>query len=218
MPRVVAVEHLTDPMVAAVDWSTTKTGLAQITRRADGSCLATATVLRHEWPSTKKARAKAGLPEKMPLPERRERFVAATKEVLRFTLRAELVVVAAPLTQAPGAGDTRVDLLAGWWAVVGPLVREGVPVASLLDSPMKKAITDDGRADKAKIAAHMSRLYPDVEIESDDVSDALGFAHLGAAALGWSVPTPALARYRLTKWAEWPTDLVGEPFAAAVAA
>lgn len=187
------------PRVVGVDWSLSKTGIGTIMKRADGSTLASAGKVDHPWPSTKVARAKAGLPEAIPLPERRERFVTAARDVLHYALGAELVVIESLVMAGPGRNA---DLIAGWWAVVGPLVREGVPVAEVAASSMKKAIADSGKADKATVSVAMVKLWPDLEIGSDDVGDAAGLAHIGAVALGWEVPT--LARHREVKWTTWP--------------
>lgn len=105
----------------------------------------------------------------------------------------------------PGqAGGSVVDRYALWWFVVGGLIRRGVPVAVVGPSSMKKAITGNGRADKAAVAGKIKDLYPDLVITSSDVADACGLAHLGAVALGWDVK--ALASHRQVKWTEWPED------------
>lgn len=201
------------PRVVAVDYSLTKTGLAVITQKANGDCIANALKIEHKWPSTKLARSRAGLPEKAPLAERRKRFLAGAREVWQAGAldAATLVVMMAPLTSAKGQGPQRHDYLAGWWAIVGRCARLGVPVATAPDVTVKKAITGDGRADKAAVSSAMTKLYPHLEITSDDVSDAAAAAHLGAGAIGWDVHV--LARYREVKWAEWPFEL-GDPFPA----
>lgn len=195
------------PRVVGLDLALTKSGVGIITRRADGSTVASGAGIKHERPIGKAKRAAAGLPPDPTLAERRTAFVGAARDLHHYAAGAELVVVYDVPTGVKSAGAARVDIPAAWWAVVGPLVRAGAPVATVLDGSVRKAITGKGQhgsreANKVATALAVRDLYPDVEIASDDAADALAAAHLGAVALGWSVPT--LARHRDVKWSEWP--------------
>jgi Holliday junction resolvasome RuvABC endonuclease subunit len=179
------------PIICGIDYSLTCTGLALMSQLRDGPVkLTTGTV------TSKGTRAAS-------LPDRHERITTIGKEILHFAGKAELAVIEG-LT--PGAkGGSPVDRFAGWWFVVGGLIRRGVPVAVVAPTSLKLAIAGKGNADKAAVAVAVERLWPDTEITSSDVSDAVGLAHLGAVAWGWDVST--LERHRQVKWTEWP----GEP-------
>lgn len=196
------------PRVVGVDAALSKSGVGIITLRAVGAPIASGAALKHERPVGKPKRTKVGLPPAPTLAERRECFVAAAREVHHYAAGADLVVVYDVPTGVKTAGAARVDIPAAWWAIVGPLLRSGVPVATVLDGAARKALTGKGShgdrsSNKVATALAVRGLYPDLELESDDVADAVAVAHLGAVALGWDVPT--LARHRDVKWSEWPT-------------
>lgn len=193
--------------VVGIDLSLTKTGIGVVTQRVDGTCVASGALFRHTRPAGKAKRAKLDLPAAATLAERHQAFTAGSRDIRQAVDRAELVVIYQGYTSAPGQGDQRHDVLAMWWSVVGPLLKRGVPVAELHDTSARKALTGKGahggrEANKVATALAVRGLWPDVELESDDVADALGAAHLGAVALGWDVET--LARHREVKWGEWP--------------
>lgn len=206
------------PRIVALDLALTKSGVGIVSRRADGSTFASGAGIKHERPVGKAGRAKAGLPPTPTLIERRTAFVAAARELHHYAAGAALVVVYDVPTGVKVSGAARVDIPAAWWAVVGPLVRAGVPVATVLDGSVRKAITGKGthgsrEANKVATALAVRSLYPDLDIESDDVADAVAAAHLGAVACGWDVPT--LKRHHDVKWSEWP--VLPDPSAVEVA-
>jgi Holliday junction resolvasome RuvABC endonuclease subunit len=82
------------------------------------------------------------------------------------------------------------------------LIRREVPIAVAGPGSAKKAITDNGRADKSLMSRYVTKLWPDLETANEHESDAAGLAHLGAVALGWDVST--LERHKAVKWTEWP--------------
>ena len=187
------------PRVVGIDWSLSKTGLGVITQRTDGACLASGGLVKGPTMPSKAQRAKLGLPPKPTLLERRTRIADAARDITRTAMDAKLVVIEDLVLQGPGRSA---DLIAGWWYIVGPLLRAEVPVAVVSVASMKLAVAGSGKADKAAVAVSAVKLWPDLTIESDDVGDAVGLAHLGAVALGWNVPT--LKRHREVKWQEWP--------------
>lgn len=193
--------------IVGIDPSLTKTGIGVITQRVDGTCIATGALLKHGRPVGKARRPKLGLPELPTLVERRAAFATAGREVAEAVGRAELAVIYDPPAGAKVAGPARLDIPAHWWAIVAALVRAEVPVARVMDVSARKALTGkanhDGReGSKVATALAVVKLWPDVVLESDDVADAVGSAHLGAVALGWDVPT--LAGHHGVKWSEWP--------------
>lgn len=72
---------------------------------------------------------------------------------------------------------------------------------------IKKAITDDAKADKAAMAGALVNLYPELVIKNSDEADAMGMAHLGAVLLDW--PTKTLVRHREVRWTDHPEDTGG---------
>ncbi len=197
--------------VLGIDPSLTKTGVGVVydDGRVDGQ------LVKHLRPLEKAKRIKQGLPEKPNLTERRQCIETGGRQVgeaMPWVGRCVLAVVYDPPAGAGALGPARLDMPGMWWELVGMLVDAQVPVARLLDVSARKAITGSGKnegREAAKVATALAvrKLYPDVEIASDDVADALAAAHLGAVALGWPVPT--LERHRAVKWSEWPATAVG---------
>lgn len=176
--------------VLGVDLSLTCSGVAAITHRPDGPTIETYAV-------------ESSGRQKAPLPERHHRIAHLADRVLDHAGQPDLAVVEATIA-ASFAGGAVLDRHGLWWAVVGGLIERDVPIATVVPSALKKAITDNGKADKAVVAAELLRLWPDLRITSSDVADAAGLAHLGAVRLGWPVQT--LARHRRVV-AVWPADL-----------
>lgn len=173
--------------VVGLDLSMTCTGIGILTQTGQGVKVATGTV-------TSKGKRAASLVD------RHARLTELGADILHHTRAACLAVIEGP---TPGVkGGSPIDRHALWWFVVGGLVRRGVPVAVVAPTSLKLAIAGSGRADKAAVAVALTRLWPDADVTSSDVSDAVGLAHLGAVALGWDVPT--LERHRQVKWSDWP--------------
>lgn len=172
--------------VVGIDFSMTKCGVAVATRHdtetlMHGDVVMSAGHLRDS------------------IPDRHRRLTAHARGILDLALAADLAVIEGP--SFGSLGGSQLDRYAGWWFVVGGLVRREVPVAVMSPSSVKLAIAGKGNADKAAVASAVTRLWPDVEIGSSDLSDAIALAHLGCVHLGWDVPT--LERHRQVK-AAWP--------------
>lgn len=184
--------------VCGLDLSLTCTGVAIITQRVCGDCIVNATTI-----SSKGRRDDT-------LVDRHARLTSLGAEIVQHAATAELAVIEGPFL-AGNRGGSPLDRAALFWFVAGALLRREVPVAVIAPSSLKLAIAGKGNADKAAVAVALNRLWPDVDVTSSDVSDAVGLAHLGAVWLGWPVTT--LERHRQVK-AEWPLFGGGDSHAA----
>lgn len=180
--------------VAGIDTSLTSSGVAIITRRVSGDCIATTTTI------TSRGKRDDGLPE------RANRMTGLAGDIDRAAGPAVLVVIENPAHGAKGGSP--MDRHHLWWLVVARLITRGVPVALCAPATRAKFATGTGRADKAAVSAAVTRLWPGLELANSDEADALALAHAGAVRLGWEVPTlqrhhDALAGIR------WPANLTG---------
>lgn len=173
--------------VVGLDLSLTCTGIGVITLRSGRPCIASAATV------TSKGRRAASLVD------RHERLTVLGRDIVHHAAGAELAVIEGPFVGSKGGSP--IDRMALFWFVAGALIRREVPVAVIAPTSLKLAITGKGNCDKAALAVALSRLWPDVDVTSSDVSDAVGLAHLGAVYLNWPVET--LERHRAVK-AEWP--------------
>lgn len=176
------------PRVVGLDLSLTCTGVGVITLRQGRPCIASASTV-----TSKGTRAAS-------LVDRHARITTLGNDIVHHAKGAELAVIEAPFASGTKGGSP-IDRMALFWFVAGALIRREVPVASIVGSSLKLAITGKGNCDKAALAVAITRLWPDVDVTSSDVSDAVGLAHLGAVYLDWPVET--LERHRAVK-AEWP--------------
>lgn len=174
--------------VVGLDLSLQCTGIGVITQRVGRPCIASAATV------TSKGKRAASLID------RHARLTELGADVVHHAATAELAVVEGPFVGGTKGGSP-IDRMALFWFVVGALIRREVPVAVIAPMSLKLAIAGKGNADKATLAVALTRLWPDVDVTSSDVSDAVGLAHLGAVYLGWDVVT--LERHRSVK-AEWP--------------
>jgi len=178
--------------IAGIDISLTSTGLAVITRRTDGTTLATTTTI------TSRGRRADGLPE------RATRIAELTTAIDHAAGPCVLAVIEGPAHGATGGSP--LDRHHLWWSVIDHLLARGVPVAVCAPATRARFATGNGRADKAAVSAAATRLWPELVIGNADEADALVLVHAGAVALGWSVPT--LERHRESLAAiRWPAGL-----------
>lgn len=176
--------------IIGLDLSLTKTGIGIITQRATGDCIATADTI-----TSSGHRADDLL-------NRHTRITELTQQITHHASTTNLAIIEGPVTGTRGGSP--VDRYALWWSVASALIRREIPVAVISPKSLKLAIAASGNADKATVAVALNRLWPNVDITSSDVADALALAHLGAVHLGWTVVT--LERHRQVK-AEWPPFL-----------
>lgn len=189
--------------VVGVDMSLTSTGIGVAVRTEAGLVkLATSSVKSTVSKTGKPVLKRGKLVPTETLHDRimRQRDIAT--QVSHFTSVADLVVIES-LIGGISMGKA-VDRSTLWMRIIERAIMRDIPVVTVTNSSVKKAITDDGRADKAAVSAAMVKLYPDLTITNSDESDAAGMAHLGAVLLNWEVPT--LARHRTIKWVDLPTD------------
>lgn len=175
--------------VVGLDLSLTSCGVAVVSRRVDGTTLATCASF-----TSKGKRADS-------VADRARRIATLASEVTTGLANPDLVVVEG---QSHGSrGGSIVDRAGLWWRVIDGLVARSVPVAVCPPKTRAKAMTGNGSADKAAVSAAVKGLWPDLQIDNGDESDALSLAHLGAVCLGWAVPT--LQRHRdALRAIEWP--------------
>lgn len=122
--------------------------------------------------------------------DRDRRLDAIADEVLAYAVpTTRLVVIEAPSFGSVGGSNW--DRAGLWWRLVHRLHGRDLPVAMVAPTTLKKWATGSGRADKSDVAVAMARLWPGVDAASNDGWDGLGLAHIGAQALGWSVPVRA---------------------------
>lgn len=124
---------------------------------------------------------------------------------------AHLVVMEGPSIMSQGGSNW--DRAGLWWRVFEAL-RPVAPIAVAAPTVVKKFAAGKGNADKTRVAAGMTRLWPDVEPSNDNEFDALALATLGAVRLDLLQPTNAAQRDALAK-VEWPANLADAIAAAA---
>lgn len=118
-----------------------------------------------------------------------------------------LVVIEGPAFGAPG-GSTW-DRAGLWHRLVALFFEQGCEVAVVGNTTRSKWATGSGRAnkaDKAAVAVAVSRLAPEVHLDSSDAADALVLALMGAQATGLRPQTKARAE-ALSK-AVWPASIL----------
>ena len=118
--------------------------------------------------------------------------------------KPDLVIVEGPSVMSKGGSNW--DRAGLWWHVVGALHAMELPTAIVPPSTLKKWAAGKGNADKATVAVHLARLWPDVTAADDNQWDALALATMGAQWLGRSTPTRAHHAASLAG-GEWPERL-----------
>jgi crossover junction endodeoxyribonuclease RuvC len=193
--------------VVGLDLDLAKCGIGIVTcRPSRDDCIVTSEKLTMPLVKTGPLDAK-GKPTETLL-DRHARIVGMSDQVCRFALTADLVMIENKF--AGTAGSKSIDRHAVYWHVVGRCIRKGIPVVEISPKSVKLAITGSGLSDKAAVGGKLKDLWPDWTIGSDDESDAVGLAHLGAVWLGWPVKT--LERHRQVKaaWPIWGVDMCEE--------
>lgn len=195
--------------VVGLDLDLAKCGIGIVVYRPDrNSCLVVSSKLTSPLRKTGQSDAK-GRPTEC-LRDRYDRISDISGQAWNHASTADLVVIENKFAGSPGGKS--IDRHGAYWHVVGRCLRKGIPVVEVAPTSVKLAIAGDGKADKAKVAGALARLWPDWTIGSDDEADAVGLAHIGAVRMGWPVET--LARHRQVKCV-WP--LFGVPDQDAIA-
>jgi Holliday junction resolvasome RuvABC endonuclease subunit len=172
--------------IGGLDYSLTNSGIAILARCLDGSCIMNTTTVR----------STGRLSDTLPV--RHQRIATLAADVVQHLAVCDFVVL-------EGIVPTRgpmLDRYGALWLILDHLIRAETPVAVMAPKSAKKAITGDGRADKALMSRHVTKLWPALETSNEHEADAAGLAHLGGVALGWPVST--LERHNQVKWTEWP--------------
>lgn len=121
----------------------------------------------------------------------------------------DLVVIEGPsFSSHTGSSHERGGL---WWLVARTFVGRGVPVAVVSPAARAKYATGKGNAGKDQVLAAAVRRYSTVDIDGNDVADAVVLAAMGARHLGRPVEEslPAAHVVALEK-VDWPKIVVSE--------
>lgn len=173
--------------VVGIDLSLTATGLASIETIADVAAVTTKVV---------KTKVDTGT-----LHSRHNRLETIASAVVQFSKAADLAVLESPSYSSGGRGTW--DRAGLWWWVVSVLMLTGVPVAQVSPKSRAKFATNNGNAGKGATAVAIGRLWPDVQLQDDNDSDALVLATMGALHLGLTVPFKPWQHGEVAK-IEWP--------------
>ena len=176
--------------VVGADLSLAATGVGIITERVGRPPIAAVELFKTSLTKTGPL-GKNGKPTEC-LRDRVARSRGIAADVWRYAAHAELVVIEGLFT-GPHAGKL-IDRAATWMRIVARCVAHDIPIAVVAPRALKLPIAGTGNATKTEMISALIRLWPDLELKTDDEVDALACAHLGAVALGWDVPT--LERHR----------------------
>jgi Holliday junction resolvasome RuvABC endonuclease subunit len=117
---------------------------------------------------------------------------------------ADLVVMEGP---AFGAKGNRIVQMFWLWGKIYDclFLARKMPVVVVPPSTVKKFSTDKGNADKIAVALAVSRMWPGLNLTSDDEADALALASMGAVHLRMPLPFKVLERHKLALGKiDWP--------------
>jgi Holliday junction resolvasome RuvABC endonuclease subunit len=186
--------------IGGLDTSLTSTGIAIITRRTNGTCLANVTTVRSTG-----HRGATYL-------TRGQRLSTLRNDIIDLICICYMVVIERPLIVTKSAD--LMDRIGLFWTTVGRLQDLGVLVAVAPPTTHKKAITGHGDSGKGAVVDAIKGLWPDVTLNpkgnnAEDEADALSLAHIGAVKAGWEVPTLQRHRDALPAVA-WPDQPVAE--------
>lgn len=116
----------------------------------------------------------------------------------------DLIVVEGP--SYGSVGGTAHDRSGLWHRAVKLPLSLGIDVVEVPPSNVKKYATGNGAADKDKVLAAVIRRYPDVDVDGNDVADALVLAAIGyrhiAAPIEESLPAVNLTALTKIVWPE----------------
>lgn len=116
------------------------------------------------------------------LAERAERLERIADQVLQLVPLDALAVIEQPAySKTMGSMHDRSGL---WWSIVGRLHADGVAVAEVPPSTLKKFATGAGNAGKDAVIAAVVRRFPDLDVIDNNVADAVFLAAMGARQLG----------------------------------
>lgn len=116
------------------------------------------------------------------LEERRTRIETLAGEILDWVGSPLAALVESPSYNSSG-GHAH-DRSGLWWLVVTGLRTRGVAVAELAPATLKKYVTGKGTSTKDAMIAATVRRFPDVDVNNNNVADALGLACVASRLAG----------------------------------
>jgi crossover junction endodeoxyribonuclease RuvC len=159
--------------------------------------------------------------KKPTLNDRRLRIAGIRLRVLQLVGDPRLVVVEQPaFSRTTGQQHDRSGL---WWTIVDALGRNGIPVAEVSPTTLKRYALGKGSGkgtDKDKVLAAVVRRYLDVDVTGNDEADGLVLAAMGARALGYPIEA-SLPKTHIDALmgVRWPEDIAArllEPYEVVV--
>jgi crossover junction endodeoxyribonuclease RuvC len=148
--------------------------------------------------------------EDAPLADRQRRLMRIQTEINElFPWDGEqtgLVVI-----EGPSFGQARqrgtFDRAGLWWLVVDMYLSSPLPgnqLAEVAPSARSRYATGKGNAAKDQVLAATIRRYPQVDVDGNDIADALLLAAMGARQLGWPIedrlPVAMAAAMSAVRW------------------
>lgn len=150
-------------VIIGLDLSLTSTGLARIN---DGEV------------TLRRVQSKPPPAARVTLASRSLRLRKIAGEVFDYCTGADLVVVEGPsYASDSGAAHDRAGL---WWLILARLTGQGYNVVEVPPTLVKQYATGKGNAPKDAVLAAVVRRYPHVNVDQNDVADALVLAAMGA--------------------------------------
>lgn len=135
------------------------------------------------------------------------RILSIRDRVMRILIenRVDLVVL-------EGRANSKFDqgVIHWLWGELFKTIVVGAKIPVVVCSPnsMKKFVTDNGAAKKIEVALRVAKMWPTVEINKDDLADALGLMSMGCVKYHLPVPFLVLERHWLAmSKLEWPAQI-----------
>lgn len=138
-------------------------------------------------------------PDGRTLSGRHKRLEAIASGVVAYATPASLVVIEGPSYASAGRGTW--DRAGLWWWIVSILHLTATPVVEVPPKSRAKWATNSGNASKSAVAVALGRMWPEVQLDDDNASDALALATIGAQIIGIDVPSRAWQEGVLSKLA-----------------
>lgn len=132
------------------------------------------------------------------MPQQAARLLAMRNAVMdRVPRDADLVMIEGLALGKTNPGTDRLAHL--FWLLVSALgqVVPNAHITRVAIPTLKKAVTDNGKADKRAVQAGVTRWWPGVAMRDDNAADALALASLGAVHMRVPVPFPIQEHTRL---------------------
>lgn len=109
------------------------------------------------------------------------RLETIAASVVGYCKGADMVVIEGP--SYGSVGGSAFDRAGLWWWVASILFTVGTPVAVVTPTQLKKWATGKGNAGKTEVVVAINKLWPTVETNNDNESDALCLATMGVQSM-----------------------------------